>query len=118
MSPPHRPKFDRLSSFNFFPFRVATVERGEPIELDIEKFADEGASLVRVNGDVVPVEDAVPGAHVQAHVYDTRSNYAEAKLGTLLEPSDLHVESRCRYADACGGLRAAAPRVRGALEAK
>jgi 23S rRNA (uracil1939-C5)-methyltransferase len=27
----------------------------------------------------------------------------DAKLDTLLEPSDLRVEPRCRYADACGG---------------
>jgi 23S rRNA (uracil1939-C5)-methyltransferase len=33
------------------------------------------------------------------------SDHAEAKLDTLLEPSDLRVEPWCRYADACGGCK-------------
>jgi len=82
---------------------MATVSRGETVELEIEKFADEGQSLARVDGYVVFVEGAVPGDRVTAYVHSTKSNYAEAKLDTLLEPSDLRVEPRCRYADECGG---------------
>jgi 23S rRNA (uracil1939-C5)-methyltransferase len=84
---------------------MSTVDRGDLIELDIEKFADKGKSLARVNGYVVFVEGAVPGDRVQAYVHRTKSNYAEAKLDTLLEPSDLRTEPRCRYADECGGCK-------------
>lgn len=82
---------------------MSTVKRGTKIELDIEKFADKGKSLARVNGYVVFVEGAVPGDRVQAYVYRTKKNYAEAKLDTLIEPSALRTEPRCRYADTCGG---------------
>jgi 23S rRNA (uracil1939-C5)-methyltransferase len=82
---------------------MATVSRGELVELEIEKFADEGQSLARVDGYVVFVDGAVPGDRVRAYVHNTKSNYAEAKLDTLLAPSDLRVEPRCRYAEACGG---------------
>jgi len=73
------------------------------VELDIEKFADKGKSLARVDGYVVFVEGAVPGDRVEAYVHRAKTNYAEAKLDTLLEPSPLRTEPRCRYADTCGG---------------
>jgi 23S rRNA (uracil1939-C5)-methyltransferase len=79
------------------------VQHGDLVDLDIEKFADKGKSLARVDGYVVFVEGAVPGDRVTAYVHRTKSSYAEAKLDTLLEPSDLRVEPRCRYAEACGG---------------
>jgi len=84
---------------------MPTVQRGDLVELEIEKFADEGKSLARVDGYVVFVEGAVPGDRIQAYVHRTKSNYAEAKLDTLLEPSDLRTEPRCRYADECGGCK-------------
>ena len=82
---------------------MPSVQRGDLVDLDIEKFADKGKSLARVDGYVVFVEGAVPGDRVKAYVHRAKSNYAEAKLDTLLEPSDLRVEPRCRYAEACGG---------------
>ena len=82
---------------------MATVSRGDLLELEIEKFADKGKSLARVDGYVIFVEGAVPGDRIRAYVHRTKSNYAEAKLDTLLEPSDLRTAPRCRYADACGG---------------
>jgi 23S rRNA (uracil1939-C5)-methyltransferase len=81
------------------------VSRSDLVELDIEKFADKGKSLARLNGYVVFVEGAVPGDRVEAYVYRAKGNYAEAKLDTLLTPSDLRTEPRCRYADACGGCK-------------
>jgi len=82
---------------------MPTVKRGTKIELQIEKFADKGKSLARVDGYVIFVEGAVPGDRVEAYVHRAKTNYAEAKLDTLLEPSDLRTEPRCRYADTCGG---------------
>jgi len=84
---------------------MADVKRGELIDLEIEKFADNGKSLARVDGYVIFVEGAVPGDRVKAYVHRTKSNYAEAKLDTLLRRSDLRTEPRCRYAEACGGCK-------------
>ncbi len=44
-------------------------------------------------------------ARVKAYVYKIESNRAEAKLDTLLTPSNVRVEPRCRYADECGGCK-------------
>ncbi|MES3630783.1 MAG: 23S rRNA (uracil(1939)-C(5))-methyltransferase RlmD [Longimonas sp.] len=82
---------------------MASVSRGDLVTLDIEKFADKGASLARIDGYVIFVEGAVPGDRVKAYLYQTKSNFAKAKLDTLIEPSDLRTEPRCRYADTCGG---------------
>lgn len=82
---------------------MPTVKRGTTIELDIEKFADKGKSLARVNGYVVFVKGAVPGDRVKAYVYKTKKSYAEAALDELLAPSPLRTTPRCRYADTCGG---------------
>ena len=51
------------------------------------------------------MEDAVPGNRVKAYIHETSSDRAEAKLDTLLAPSELRVEPRCRYTDACGGCK-------------
>ncbi len=82
---------------------MSTVKRGQTIELDIEKFADKGKSLARVDGYVVFVRGAVPGDRIKAYIYKTKKSYAEAALDELIEPSDLRTEPRCRYADTCGG---------------
>lgn len=79
------------------------VKRGQTVELEIEKFADRGKGIARVNGFVVFVEDAVPGDRVRAYVHRLKRNYAEAKLDALLEPSAMRTEPRCRYVEACGG---------------
>jgi len=82
---------------------MSPVKRGTLAELDIEKLADDGTGIGPVDGVPVHVEDAVPGDRVKAYIYDASSDRAEAKLDTLLAPSDLRVEPRCRYADDCGG---------------
>ena len=79
------------------------VSQGDTIELDIEKFADNGKSLARVDGYVVFVKGAVSGDRVRACIHRAKSSHAEAKIDTLLSPSDRRVEPRCRYADTCGG---------------
>ena len=84
---------------------MPTVSHGDLVELEIEKFADKGKSLARLDGYVIFVEGAVPGDQVKAYIYNTKSNYAEAKLDTLLTPSDLRTTPQCRYADDCGGCR-------------
>lgn len=84
---------------------MARIKRGTKLELEIEKFADKGKSLARVDGYVIFVRGAVPGDRIRAYVYRTKKSYAEAALDELLEPSPLRTEPRCRYADTCGGCK-------------
>ncbi len=81
------------------------VKRGQTVELTIEKFADKGQSLARVDGYVVFVRGAVPGDRVRAYVSRAKRSYAKAVVDELLEPSALRTEPRCRYAETCGGCK-------------
>ena len=97
---------------------MASIKRGQIVELEIEKFADKGKSLARLDGYVIFVEGAVPGDTVKAYVHRAKKNYAEAKLDTLVEPSDMRTEPRCRYADECGGCKWQHVQYEAQLEAK
>lgn len=81
------------------------MKRGTELVLDIEKFADKGKSLSRVDGFVVFVTGAVPGDRVRAKIVKKKKSYAEARVEELIEPSGLRVEPKCRYFGTCGGCR-------------
>ena len=81
------------------------LKRGQLVDLDVEKFADKGKSLARLNGYVVFVRGAVPGDRVRAYVYRAKKSYAEAAVDSLIHASDLRTAPRCRYADTCGGCK-------------
>lgn len=81
------------------------MKRGTEVELTIEKFADRGKSLARVDGYVVFVPEAVPGDRVRARVVKRKKSYAEARLLDVVEPSPLRVEPRCFYFGTCGGCK-------------
>lgn len=81
------------------------IKRGTEVEIDIEKFADRGKSLARVDGYVVFVAGAVPGDRVRAKVFKRKKSYAEARLLEVLEPSALRTKPRCFYFGTCGGCK-------------
>lgn len=81
------------------------IKRGELVDLDIEKFADKGKSLARLDGYVIFVRGAVPGDRVRAYVYRAKKSYAEAAIDSIIHASDLRIDPRCRYADSCGGCK-------------
>ena len=81
------------------------MKKGKEIELTIEKFADKGKSLARVDGYVVFVPQVVPGDRVVARIKRKKKSYAEAVLVEVLDPSPLRVQPRCRYFGTCGGCK-------------
>ncbi len=87
------------------PTTTRRLKRGVEIELTIEKFADRGKSLARLDGYVVFVAGAVPGDRVRAQVIKGKKNYAEARLLDVLTPSPLRTEPRCFYFGTCGGCK-------------
>lgn len=94
------------------------VKKGAEIELVIEKFADRGKSLTRVDGYVVFVSGGVPGDRLRAKVFKRRKSFAEGRLLEVLEPSPLRQEARCEYFDACGGCKWQHVRYEAQLEMK
>ena len=94
------------------------LKRGAEIELVMEKFADRGKSLARLDGYVIFVAGAVPGDRVRALVTKGKKKYAEARLLEVLEPSSLRTEPRCFYFGTCGGCKWQHVAYQAQLEAK
>jgi 23S rRNA (uracil1939-C5)-methyltransferase len=95
-----------------------SLKKGSTLEVDIEKFADRGKSLAHVDGQVVFVQEAVPGDRVRIEVFRKRKKFVEAKILELLEPSDLRTTPRCRYFGTCGGCKWQHVQYEAQLEAK
>jgi 23S rRNA (uracil1939-C5)-methyltransferase len=96
----------------------AALTRGAEVELSVEKFADRGKSLARLDGYVVFVEGAVPGDRVRARVFKRKKSFAEARLLEVLAPSPLRTEPRCEYFWSCGGCKWQHVRYEAQLEMK
>ena len=70
-------------------------ERGDRIELTVDRFAHGGAGVARIDGGyVVFVTGAIPGDRVLAEVGKRKRSYAEARTVELLEASPDRVEPR------------------------
>lgn len=81
------------------------LKRGTELEVTIEKFADRGKSLARLDGMVLFVNGAVPGDRVKVRILRKKKKHAEARLLELLEPSPLRTEAACRHFGVCGGCK-------------
>jgi len=81
------------------------MKKGTTFEARIEKFADRGKSLARIDGYVVFFPGGVPGDLVRATLIRSRKKHGEARVEALLEPSELRTEPRCRYFGTCGGCK-------------
>ena len=67
--------------------RVVMPDRGEAIELSIEKPAAGGRMLARHNGKVVFVHGAIPGERVRARLERVERQLSFASVSEILEPS-------------------------------
>ncbi|MEM8600703.1 MAG: TRAM domain-containing protein, partial [Bacteroidota bacterium] len=85
--------------------RPPKLKRGASVELTLEKFADRGKSLARVNGYVVFVPGGVPGDRVRVGIRKRKRSYAEGVIEEVLQPSDLRTDPRCAYFGTCGGCK-------------
>ena len=79
------------------------VKRNSELELQIEKTAFGGKGLARLGDYVIFVKDSLPGDKVKARIFKRKSNFAEARLLEILQPSDMRISAPCRYFDWCGG---------------
>ncbi len=81
------------------------LTKGTTHRVSIEKFADKGKSIARIDGMVVFVKGAVPGDEVEISIRRTRKKYADAEIEQLLQPSELRTDAACRYFGWCGGCK-------------
>ncbi len=81
------------------------MKPGDILEFELEKAADRGKSLARLDGYVVFVEGGVPGDYVRVRLGRRKKKYAEARLLEVLRPSPLRTAPRCEYFGVCGGCK-------------
>lgn len=81
------------------------LKRGSEITLDIEKFADKGKSIARLDGYIVFVPGGIPGDKIRARLVKAKRKYAEAVPLEVLVPSPDRIEPVCSYFGVCGGCK-------------
>ena len=97
---------------------MSRPKKNQEVELQIEKFADRGKSLGRLDGYVVMVNGAVPGDRVRVRIGRRKKKYADGWLQEVLEPSPLRTDPRCSYFGSCGGCKWQHVQYEAQLEAK
>ena len=83
--------------------RKYPVKRGKEYEFKIERLAFGGFGVARIDNYVVFIKDAIPGDVVNAKITKRKSSFAEARLLSIIQPSDIRIESDCPYFSYCGG---------------
>lgn len=81
------------------------INKGDEIELTIERLSGEGKTVARKDGMVFFVEDAVPGDVVRARVWKLQKKFAEARAVEILTPSKLRTIPKCKHFGVCGGCK-------------
>lgn len=95
------------------------LRKGQIIEVTISDLAFGGAGvgkftagdreLRRVSDEAHPtelvvfVEKTVPGDRIAAELTKIKSNFAEARLSKIIEPSAERITARCKHFGTCGG---------------
>ena len=72
-------------------------------ELLIERVSYGGAGIGRIAGKVVFVPFAIPGERVLVRIVREKKSFAEAELLSVIEPSALRQEPKCKVFGKCGG---------------
>ena len=84
---------------------MATIRKGDIVELEIEDMAYGGKGVARADGFVVFVRGGVIGDRIRGRIFTKKRNYAEADLIDLISPSKERVEAPCPYFGFCGGCQ-------------
>ena len=79
------------------------MQKGDKLELFVEKLVFEGSGLARYEDKIVFVEGTAPQEKVLAQIISVNKNFARAKLLEVKEPSKYRVKPFCALASVCGG---------------
>lgn len=79
------------------------LQAGMELELAVTRLALGGRGVARLEGLVIFVDGALPGARVRARVERVRKGFAEAVTEAVLSPSPQAVAPVCRHFGVCGG---------------
>ncbi len=86
------------------------MNKGDILELEIEKYAFEGKGVSKINREpageknyVVFVHGGYPGDKLLGRIIKIKKNYAEAVVERIIQPSKNRINARCRFFGICGG---------------
>ena len=74
-----------------------------PVKVTIESLSHDGRGVAHVEGKVVFIDEALPGEEVEFIYTDSRRDYAEGKVDTLLSRAADRGEPECPHYGVCGG---------------
>lgn len=75
----------------------------EPVRVTIESLTHDGRGVAHVEGKVIFIDEALPGEEVEFIYTDSRKDYAEGKVATLLSRAPERVDPECVHYGMCGG---------------
>ena len=67
--------------------------------------AEEGKGVGKTDDLVIFIDKAVPGDIVDVELMKKKRNYYEARIKTLVKPSDLRTQPFCQHFGTCGGCK-------------
>ncbi|MCQ8103983.1 23S rRNA (uracil(1939)-C(5))-methyltransferase RlmD [Methylomonas sp. SURF-2] len=75
----------------------------EPVTVTIESLSHDGRGVAHVDGKVVFIDEALPGESVEFIYTDSRKDYAEGRVASVLSRSEHRVDPACPHFGVCGG---------------
>lgn len=81
------------------------LKKGDEIVLKIDSLVYGGSGIGSHEGLKIFVDGVAPGDMVKVAVNKIKSNYAEAKLLDIVEPSPFRIEPKCKHFGVCGGCK-------------
>lgn len=79
------------------------MEKGNRIELKVEKSVFEGEGLAFYENKAVFVPEGVPGDILEVEIVSSKKDYARGIIKKIIEPSDMRVKPQCECFEECGG---------------
>ena len=74
-----------------------------PVKATIESLAHDGRGVAHVDGKVIFIDEALPGEEIEFIYTESRKDYAEGKVFTLLTQAADRVNPKCAHFGVCGG---------------
>ena len=81
---------------------IPSLKKGQITTVRIDNAAFEGRGFGKIDGLSVFVPNTAPGDLAEIQIIK-KSNYANAKLLSILEPGEIRIDTKCKHATVCGG---------------
>lgn len=84
---------------------MTSIKKRKAYEFEIIDLAFGGKGIAKPDGFPVFIDQCLPGDVVFAKITKKKKSWAQGKLINIIKPSSLRSDSRCQYADFCGGCK-------------